>query len=66
MSKSSFNTCDEEITWKLYEAMLVLSVMKLLHLFTGMKVVLVVNNLGGTSNIHLSTMADAAIKHLGK
>ena len=27
MSKSSFNTCDEEITWKLNEAMLVLSTM---------------------------------------
>ena len=61
MSKSSFNTCDEEITLNLNEAMLVLSM-----IFTGMKVVLVVNNLGGTSNIHLSTMADAAIKHLGK
>ena len=61
MSKSSFNTCDEEITLNLNEAMLVLSM-----IFTGMKVVLVVNNLGGTSNIHLSTMTDAAIKHLGK
>ena len=34
-------------------------------IFTGMSVVLVVNNLGGTSNMDLSTMANAAIRHLG-
>jgi len=30
-----------------------------------MKVVLVVNNLGGTSNLELSIVANAAIRHLG-
>ena len=33
--------------------------------FTGIKVVLVVNNLGGTSNLELSIVANAAIRHLG-
>ena len=30
-----------------------------------MKVALVVNNLGGTSNLELSIVAKAAIRHLG-
>ena len=31
----------------------------------GMEVVLVVNNLGGTSNLELSIMTNAAIRYLG-
>ena len=32
----------------------------------GMKVALVVNNLGGTSNLELSVVANSAVKYLGK
>jgi len=32
----------------------------------GMKVALVVNNLGGTSNLELAVVANSAIKYLGK
>lgn len=32
----------------------------------GMEVALVVNNLGGTSNLELSIMTNAAIRHLGR
>ena len=34
-------------------------------LSSGMEVALVVNNLGGTSNLELSIMTNAAIRYLG-
>ena len=37
-----------------------------MHVCVGMEVALVVNNLGGTSNLELSLVANAAIRYLGK
>lgn len=33
---------------------------------TGSKIALIVNNLGGTSNLELAVMANAAIRYLGE
>ena len=38
---------------------------KVYHLYTGMQVALVVNNLGGTSNLELSIVTNGAIRYLG-
>lgn len=41
-------------------------VVYVLHIGVGMRVALLVNNLGGTSNLELLIMANAAIRYLGK